>query len=168
MFELPSMSIKNLEVWLRIWISPSRSRSVLLWTMWYDCHIPWESLTQSGSLLICWLSSRTSYRFRLPTLLWSLYIFTSKDSKAVHGAYFYHFWLRDTVHNLFLVVYVVRFRCIGYACTTFHPQTNCQLEHTIQFFEDILRVYDIDFGGHWDEFFLEQSLPKIILTSLSI
>ncbi|GKA57999.1 putative reverse transcriptase domain-containing protein [Tanacetum coccineum] len=34
--------------------------------------------------------------------------------------------------------------------TAYHPQTDCQSEHTIQTLEDILRAYAIDFGGNWD------------------
>nr|GEW02871.1 hypothetical protein [Tanacetum cinerariifolium] len=35
-------------------------------------------------------------------------------------------------------------------CTTYHPQTDGQSEHTIQTLEDILRACVLDFGGSWD------------------
>ncbi|KAH0671214.1 hypothetical protein KY285_025427 [Solanum tuberosum] len=35
--------------------------------------------------------------------------------------------------------------------TTFHPQTDGQVEHTIQTLEDILRACVIDFKGNWDD-----------------
>ena len=34
--------------------------------------------------------------------------------------------------------------------TTFHPQTNGQLERTIQALEDMLRVYALEYTGNWD------------------
>ncbi|GJX71435.1 retrovirus-related pol polyprotein from transposon TNT 1-94 [Tanacetum coccineum] len=34
--------------------------------------------------------------------------------------------------------------------TAYHPETDCQSEHTIQTLEDILRACAIDFGGNWD------------------
>ncbi|GKD17081.1 putative reverse transcriptase domain-containing protein [Tanacetum coccineum] len=34
--------------------------------------------------------------------------------------------------------------------TVYHPQTDCQSEHTIQTLEDMLRVCVLDFGGSWD------------------
>jgi len=36
--------------------------------------------------------------------------------------------------------------------TAYHPQTDGQLERTIQILEDMLRAYVIDFGGQWDRF----------------
>ncbi|XP_070032489.1 uncharacterized protein [Nicotiana tomentosiformis] len=36
--------------------------------------------------------------------------------------------------------------------TTFHPQTDEQLEWTVQILEDMLRACVIDFGGQWDRF----------------
>ena len=35
--------------------------------------------------------------------------------------------------------------------TTFHPQTNRQLERTIQTLEDMLRVCVLDLKGSWEE-----------------
>ncbi|GJX08671.1 putative reverse transcriptase domain-containing protein [Tanacetum coccineum] len=35
-------------------------------------------------------------------------------------------------------------------CTTYHPETDGQSEHTIQTLEDMLRACAIDFGGNWD------------------
>ena len=35
----------------------------------------------------------------------------------------------------------------------FHPQTNGQLERTIQTLEDMLRACDLDFKGSWEEHF---------------
>nr|GEV65927.1 putative reverse transcriptase domain-containing protein [Tanacetum cinerariifolium] len=34
--------------------------------------------------------------------------------------------------------------------TTYHPQTDCQSERTIQTLKDMLRAYVLDFGGNWD------------------
>jgi len=36
--------------------------------------------------------------------------------------------------------------------TSFHPQTDGQLERTIQVLEDMLRACVLDFGGHWNKF----------------
>ena len=35
--------------------------------------------------------------------------------------------------------------------TAFHPQTNAQLERTIQILEDMLRAYILNLKGCWDE-----------------
>ncbi|CAL2240309.1 unnamed protein product [Prunus armeniaca] len=35
--------------------------------------------------------------------------------------------------------------------TAFHPQTDGQLERTIQILEDMLRAYILDFGGSWED-----------------
>ncbi|WMV19590.1 hypothetical protein MTR67_012975 [Solanum verrucosum] len=35
--------------------------------------------------------------------------------------------------------------------TTFHPQIEGQVEHTIQTFEDVLRSCMMDFKGNWDD-----------------
>ena len=34
--------------------------------------------------------------------------------------------------------------------TTFHPQTNCQSERTIQTLKDMLRACEMEFKGSWD------------------
>ena len=36
--------------------------------------------------------------------------------------------------------------------TTFHPQTNRQLERVIQVLEDMLRGYALDIFGSWDKY----------------
>nr|GEZ55203.1 putative reverse transcriptase domain-containing protein [Tanacetum cinerariifolium] len=41
--------------------------------------------------------------------------------------------------------------------TTYHPKTDGQSERTIQTLKDMLRAYEIDFGGNWDTY-----LPKCI------
>ena len=48
--------------------------------------------------------------------------------------------------------------------TTFHPQTDGQVERTIQTLEDILRACVIDFKGSWDDHLPLLSLPTIIAT----
>ena len=37
--------------------------------------------------------------------------------------------------------------------TTFHPQTDGQVEHTIQTLEDMFRDYLIDFKNNWNVYF---------------
>ena len=37
--------------------------------------------------------------------------------------------------------------------TAFHPQTDCQAEHTIRTLEDMLRACIVDFKGNWDKHF---------------
>nr|GFC60462.1 putative nucleotidyltransferase, ribonuclease H [Tanacetum cinerariifolium] len=36
--------------------------------------------------------------------------------------------------------------------TTFHPQTNCQSERTIQTLKDMLRACALEWTGNWDEY----------------
>ena len=48
--------------------------------------------------------------------------------------------------------------------TIFHPQTDGQVEQTIQTLEDMLLACKIDFKGSWDDHLLSLSWPKIIAT----
>lgn len=36
--------------------------------------------------------------------------------------------------------------------TAFHPQTDGQSKSTIQILKDLIRVYMLDFIGHWEEY----------------